>query len=113
MLKVEKLKDDDTNTEIKTFIGAEARGTFFYTPEGYSLPLDNPADLQVEAMLINIGKPGGGRCTFPSDECPVPKASLARDTDPYSGILECPCTDARKIEFQPYAAANGPTCGSP
>jgi len=107
--KVEKLEGPGWES-VQQFIGAEMRGTFFYSPEGYAMRVDHPVDINIEAMLINTGKPGGGRCTFPSDECPEPATSMAPEGAMYSGLLECPCTDRIEINIFEYVPASDDTC---
>jgi len=110
--QVEKL-DGPGWESVQQFLGAEMRGTFFYSPEGYDMRIDHPRDITIEGMFINTGKPGGGRCTFPSDECPEPVNSAAPAGANWSGLLECPCTDRIERTVFGYVPAFSDTCEIP
>jgi len=104
--------EDGETIGLQSFVGAEQRGTFAYTPKGYAWTLDRPEDITIEAMLINVGN-NGERCDEPSDKCPMPRTALASHGHNYSPLLECPCTDRIRKEVNNHYFCPGAQCERP
>lgn len=80
--------------------GNEHRGTFHGTPKGYAQLLDSPATLSLVHMSINTRNPDGHGLDPRGAPQPKNSVSLMEGAgDGFSGLLECPCTTRRKINY--------------
>ena len=73
--------------------GAEARLTLKYFPRGYGALLASPTYTSIVPMIIDTNARGKTSST-PGRHGPVPPQANVGPEAMYSGIMECPCTDA-------------------
>eukprot|EP01052_Picozoa_sp_SAG31_P014249 SAG31_NODE_877_length_11303_cov_18.744556_9_plen_890_part_00 len=79
--------------------GAESRLTVKYFPVGFGALLESPTQTSINPMIIDTNARGdhsavAGTPQIPGRHGPVAKASNVGPEEMYSGLMECPCTDA-------------------
>lgn len=93
--------------------GAESRLTLKYFPRGYGALLESPTYTTINPMIIDTNARGNhsavpGTPQIPGRHGPVPKSSNVGPEAMYSGMMECPCTDAfPKVEASAMTQATG------
>jgi len=93
--------------------GAESRKTLKYFPPGYGALLASPQRTAINPMIIdtknrNASNDGG----VPGRHGYVPKESNVGPEAMYSGIMECPCTDAFPKKFARASMKESGACGA-
>ena len=86
--------------------GAESRLTIKYFPPGYGALLESPTHTTIQPMIIDTKARNTTAGLPPGRHGPVVKASNVGPEEMYSGLMECPCTDAF-----PRAPATATTLG--
>jgi hypothetical protein len=92
--------------------GAESKHTIKYMPKGFGCLLGSPTYNSITPMIIDTNARGNHSSVpstpqVPGRHGPVPKSSNVGPEAMYSGIMECPCTDAF-----PKIIASATTLGS-
>ena len=89
--------------------GGEFRKSFHGYPQGMAQFIESPTEFHILPMQIDTKDRHYNGTDFKPDL--PPKASVAPPDAPYSGLLECPCTDriVKKIEMT-YATQSSGLC---
>merc|ERR1711953_1139632 len=113
----EDLDDPAPNSEVPTSQmisegnGGEFRKSYHGYPRGMAQLIDSPTTFHIQPMQIDTRNRHYNGSDFKPDL--LPKASAAPEGAPYSGLLECPCTDRieKKIEhmFSTQTSGSCPT----
>ena len=79
--------------------GAESRHTLKVFPTGYGALVGSPSSMTINPMIIDTNARGNhssvaGAPQIPGRHGPVPRSSNVGPEEMYSGMMECPCTDA-------------------
>jgi len=111
----EDFDDPTPDSEVPTsqFIsegnGGEFRKSYHGYPKGFAQLVESPTTFHIQPMQIDTKNRHYNGTDFKPDL--LPAASLAPPDAPYSGLLECPCTDRieKKVE-QTYATKTFGSC---
>merc|ERR1712012_633752 len=112
----EDLDDPAPNSEVPTSQmisegnGGEFRKSYHGYPRGMAQLIDSPSTFHLQPMQIDTKNRHYNGSDFKPDL--LPKASAAPEGAPYSGLLECPCTDriVKKVEVE-YSTQSQGACG--
>merc|ERR1712012_870445 len=113
----EDLDDPAPNSEVPTSQmisegnGGEFRKSYHGYPRGMAQLIDSPTTFHLQPMQIDTKNRHYNGSDFKPDL--LPKASAAPEGAPYSGLLECPCTDriVKKVEVE-YSTQSQGACGT-
>ena len=91
--------------------GGEFRKSFHGYPKGFAQFIESPTTFHIQPMQIDTKNRHYNGSDFKAGQ--LPKASGAPPGAPYSGLLECPCTDriVKTIEVE-YATQSKGTCAT-
>merc|ERR550539_1979583 len=89
--------------------GGEFRKSYHGYPKGFAQLVESPTTFHIQPMQIDTKNRNYNGTDFKPDL--MPAASQAPPDAPYSGLLECPCTDRiqKKVE-QTYGTKTFGTC---
>merc|ERR1712130_949680 len=89
--------------------GGEFRKSFHGYPKGFAQFIESPTTFHIQPMQIDTKNRHYNGTDFKPDL--MPKSSQAPPDAPYSGLLECPCTDriVKKVE-QTYGTKTFGSC---
>jgi hypothetical protein len=101
--------EDFTSTWFSEGNGGEYRKSFHGYPQGYGQLLDSPETFHFQPMQIDTHNRDYNGTDFRPGI--LPSTSAAPPNAKYSGLLECPCTNRRKIVYGPtYFTQSKDTC---
>jgi len=111
------LDDPAPNSEVPTSQmisegnGGEFRMSYHGYPRGMAQLIDSPTTFHIQPMQIDTKNRHYNGSDFKPDL--LPKASAAPQNAPYSGLLECPCTDriVKKVDVE-YATQSQGSCAA-
>jgi hypothetical protein len=95
--------------------GAESKHSVKYLPKGFGMLIGSPKVNSMNPMIIDTNARGNhssvpGTPQVPGRHGPVPKASNVGPEAMYSGIMECPCTDAFPKTIASATTKDSGTC---
>jgi len=113
----EDLDDPAPNSDVPTSQmisegnGGEFRKSYHGYPRGMAQLIDSPTTFHIQPMQIDTKNRHYNGSDFKPDL--LPKASAAPEGAPYSGLLECPCTDriVKKVEVE-YSTQSQGACAT-
>jgi hypothetical protein len=98
--------------------GAESRHTLKVFPKAFGALVGSPTGMTINPMIIDTNSRGNrssvpGAPKVPGRHGPVPQSSNVGPGEMYSGIMECPCTDAfPKVVASSTTLASGKCAGT-
>lgn len=107
---------DDSNIPLSTLFseanGGEFRKSYHGYPKGYAQLIESPNTFQITPMQIDTwNREMVGPKYIPG---PLPKASHIPASAGYNGLLECPCSDRLKKEWEMmYKLETSGSCDAP